>query len=955
MGSSLRKDWADYGNSSEDDIVLGVPKVKRHQSRDLYEADEEFPDLVAGLDIGSDSEVTEVTRSSETYFSSEYEEESEQEDEIIPYDMNSLPEHACKYCGIHDPGCVARCTCCNRWFCNGKGTSNAGSHMVQHLVRAKHREVALHADSAVGDAVLECYHCGNKNIFLLGFIPAKADTVVVLLCRQPCASGAGSAKDATWDLENWMPLINQRTLLNWLVGTPSELEQLRARSVTSEQIVKLEELWKTKPEADLKDLDSVPAPEQVIAHVQLRYESAYEYHSIMAPLVALEAEQDKAAKEAQRQDSINIRWDIGLNMKRIAWFILPTNADADFRVAAGDEVQIKHAASKWKAAGNIIKTPSSSSEEIAVEIKHGRNSPAESNGYSVEFVWKATPYERMTMALKMLANNDRHLEPAILNELLGQGLDTPDLSIVLPKKISAPGLPELNHSQAQAVRYVLARPLSLIQGPPGTGKTVTSATIVYHLAQMNKGPILVCAPSNVAVDHLTEKIHQSGLRVVRIAAKWREDVDTSVSFLTLHSQLLNYEACPELQKFARLKAELGELSAKDERKYLDLKFRAERNILKAAQVVCTTAIGAGDRRLAGFKFSAVLLDEATQAVEPEALIPLVHRPRQVILVGDHRQLGPVVLCKKAVKAGFNQSLFERLITLGLRPVRLQVQYRMHPCLAEFPSNMFYDGSLQNGITAGERLRKGIDFPWPNPEMPMIFLSCIGTEEISSSGTSFLNRVEASNCEKIVTRFLKAAILPSQIGVITPYDGQRAYIQHYMQTSGSLRKELYTEVEVASVDAFQGREKDYIILSCVRSNDAQNIGFLSDARRLNVALTRARYGLIILGNPRALSRNLLWHHLISHFKEQGLLMEGTLGNLHPSLLQLARPRPLKFSDSIKPNNPAPKTLNFPTNSAAFINMDTISQSGFDTISLASLSQISQYSKPKTSRYFAIDEE
>lgn len=301
-------------------------------------------------------------------------------------------------------------------------------------------------------------------------------------------------------------------------------------------------------------------------------------------------------------------------------------------------------------------------------------------------------------------------------------------------------------------------------------------------------------------------------------------------------------------------------------------------------------MGAGDQRLKDYRFRAVVLDEATQAVEAEALIPIVHGARQLVLIGDHRQLGPVIMDKKAAKAGLTQSLFERLINLGGRPIRLQVQYRMHPCLSEFPSNSFYEGTLQNGVTVGDRARPALDFPWPNPDAPMMFLSCSAVEEISASGTSYLNRMEASQCEKIVTKFLRAGILPSQIGVITPYDGQRAFIQQHMQMTGALRKDLYVEIEVASVDAFQGREKDYIILSCVRSNDQQGIGFLSDARRLNVALTRAKYGMVILGNPRVLARHPLWYDLVMHYKNQGLLMEGSLAALRPSVLQLLKPRP-----------------------------------------------------------------
>jgi regulator of nonsense transcripts 1 len=202
-------------------------------------------------------------------------------------------------------------------------------------------------------------------------------------------------------------------------------------------------------------------------------------------------------------------------------------------------------------------------------------------------------------------------------------------------------------------------------------------------------------------------------------------------------------------------------------------------------------------------------------------------------------------------------------------MRLQVQYRMHPCLSSFPSNMFYEGDLQNGVTNQERIRKSVQFPWPSSEMPQMFLASYGMEEISSSGTSYLNRTEATNCEKVVTKFLKCGILPSQIGIITPYEGQRAFIVSYMHQHGSSKKELYDEIEVASVDAFQGREKDYIILTCVRSNEHQGIGFLSDPRRLNVALTRAKYGLVLLGNPKVLAKNGLWYQLLNDYKSKGM--------------------------------------------------------------------------------------
>lgn len=345
----------------------------------------------------------------------------------------------------------------------------------------------------------------------------------------------------------------------------------------------------------------------------------------------------------------------------------------------------------------------------------------------------------------------------------------------------------------------------------------------------------------------------------------------------------------EYQKLLTLKQELGELSAQDEKKYKSLRRNAERELLMAADVICTTCVGAGDPRLIGFRFTKILIDETTQATEPECLIPIVMGCKQLVLVGDHCQLGPVVMCKNAGKAGLNQSLFERMVALGVKPVRLQVQYRMHPILSEFPSNTFYDGTLQNGVTQAEREMLAIDFPWPVASKPMMFYISSGAEELSASGTSYLNRTEASNVEKVVTRFLKGGVTPEQIGIITPYEGQRAYIVQYMQRNGSLRKQLYAEIEVASVDAFQGREKDFIVLSCVRSNDGKSIGFLSDPRRLNVALTRARYGLVILGNPKILSKTVLWNNLLCHFKAHDCLVEGPLNNLKQSMMQFQRPR------------------------------------------------------------------
>ncbi|KAK4800827.1 hypothetical protein SAY86_021314 [Trapa natans] len=812
------------------------------------------------------------------------------DDDNYEFGKDNFTEHSCRYCGVSNPACVVRCNVpsCRKWFCNSRGNTS-GSHIVNHLVRAKHKEVCLHKDSPLGETILECYNCGCRNVFLLGFISAKTESVVVLLCREPCLS-VNALKDMNWDLSQWCPLIDDRCFLQWLVKVPSEQEQLRARHISAQQINKIEELWKANPDASLEDLEK-PGVDDEPQPVVLKYEDAYQYQNVFAPLIKLEADYDKMMKESQSKDNVIIRWDIGLNKKRIAYFMFPKE-DNELRLVPGDELCLRYSGDAahpaWQSVGHVIKL--TAQEEVALELRASQGAPIDVNhGFSVDFVWKSTSFDRMQGAMKMFAVDETSVSGYIYHHLLGHEVEVQMVRNTLPRRFGAPGLPELNASQVFAVKSVLQKPISLIQGPPGTGKTVTSAAIVYHMAKQGQGQVLVCAPSNVAVDQLAEKISATGLKVVRICAKSREAVGSPVEHLTLHYQVRHLDTSEksEFHKLQQLKDEQGELSSSDEKKYKALKHATEREISQSADVICCTCVGAGDPRLSNFRFRQVLIDESTQATEPECLIPLVLGVKQVVLVGDHCQLGPVIMCKKAARAGLAQSLFERLVLLGVKPIRLQVQYRMHPSLSEFPSNSFYEGTLQNGVTVNERQSMGIDFPWPVPNRPMFFYVQMGQEEISASGTSYLNRTEAANVEKIVTTFLRSGVVPSQIGVITPYEGQRAYIVNYMSRNGALRQQLYKEIEVASVDSFQGREKDYIILSCVRSNEHQGIGFLNDPRRLNVALTRARYGIVILGNPKVLSKQPLWNSLLTHYKEHECLVEGPLNNLKQSMVQFQK--------------------------------------------------------------------
>ena len=837
-----------------------------------------------------------------------------------------IPSHACAYCNCSEEAAVVKCDGCNKWFCNGTNNT-AGSHIINHLVRSRHKAVALHESSPLGDSVLECFSCGARNVFLLGFVPCKQDNIVVLICREPCLASnnvASLKNDPNWDLSLWQALIEERSFVPWLVKAPDTAEEDHYAPLSNKQIYRLEELWRTQPKLTAKEMlenahESAKQEENELAPVTANYESGSQHRSVFSPLVTLEAECEHRIRESQSSQNVAVRWELSVSKRRVGFFMF-TREEHEAKLAIGDELKISidnfepasgqvlmmstSETRTWEAVGYVIRVLPS--EEVCLELKPQYSSSkgpwAHSRpNYKVSFVLKSVTYDRQQAALKTFAKDETSVSSVLYHLLLGKQLETyltAQIRVKLPESYAVPNLPRLNHSQQYAVRKALSMPLSIILGPPGSGKTLTSSTLLYHLAQQpNSGQILVCAPSNTACDHLTEKLHLTGLKVVRVTAKSREDVPSPVDFLTLHSQVRQLAEAQdgeksEYLKLLKLKETVGELSVRDERRFLQLKSRLESRILDAADIVCCTCVSAADRRISKLRFKHVLVDEATQATEPESLIPLVMGAKQIILVGDHCQLGPVILSKRAAAAGYKQSLFERLVNLGIRPIRLEVQYRMHPALAEFPSQTFYEGSLQNGVTLAERQVDHLDFPWPRKDLPLFFYHSSGNEEISGSGTSYLNRAEAMNVERLVTQFIKAGLQGSQIGVITPYEGQRAHLQSVLQKHTTLHTNMYKDVEIASVDAFQGREKDFIILSCVRSNAQAGLGFLQDPRRLNVAITRAKYGLVICGNAvvigRAPARNgvpSVWTGLISHLYKHSLIVEGPLGNLRQVHLNL----------------------------------------------------------------------
>lgn len=594
----------------------------------------------------------------------------------------------------------------------------------------------------------------------------------------------------------------------------------RCRDMPAIIVAKMLRILPTAPSALSKN-ELEAFEKSTLPKIQLRFD-AQTYVNTFIPLILAESLKEKEIKESMRQEGVTLRFS-----ESYCYFYF-RRLNNDLKINVGDEIRFIH---KSGLVFNGFICEDQFSEELKVEIERGEYPKT---GYTVEYVWRAVCYERMCWALRKLYK-DRKKSEVFKYILRGRREQMGDIAVLVP-----PGFCKLNESQEIAVRAALTRTLTLVQGPPGTGKTMVSAVIVYNIVQQFGKKVLVVAPSNTAVDQLALKINNAGLKVLRIMSRRRENSTNEVDFLCLHNLLREFEDT-------------------------DL---AKHELIRSADVICCTCVTAGQKLFNRYSFPFVLIDEAVQSTEPLSLIPCVYGATNLVLVGDHKQLGPTILSKEVVKCGFKQSLFERLLRIGVAPYLLSVQYRMHPELCSFPSEYFYAGQLKTGAAG----TKCLNFP------SNFFYISNGKEEISQSGTSFINRSEAVLVENIIRFLFKNGVLEQQIGVITPYEGQRSYIlsKIFGNEPGNL--------EISNVDGFQGREKDFIIVSLVRSNTYQGIGFVADKRRMNVTLTRAKYGLAIVGNPFTLYRSEMWANLLDWYDERGNIYEGPVNALKRASLK-----------------------------------------------------------------------
>lgn len=490
-------------------------------------------------------------------------------------------------------------------------------------------------------------------------------------------------------------------------------------------------------------------------------------------------------------------------------------------------------------------------------------------GLGVQLFFDETSYRLMFEALdRVIGARDNRL--AYLRDLFYSGVPAAELSFT---PIS---FPWLNRAQQEAVNKVLrAKDVAIVHGPPGTGKTTTLVEAIYETLR-RESQVLVCAQSNMAVDWISERLVDRGISVLRIGNPTKVN-DKMLSF----TYERRFEAHPDYPQLWSIRQAIRKLRQERKRRdngwhqkmdrlksrAVELELRINSQLFGEAKVIASTLTGSASHLLSGQKFGTLFIDEAAQALEAACWIA-IRRASRVVLAGDHCQLPPTVKSIAALKGGLGTTLMERIVARKPSVVTLlTVQYRMNEQIMRFSSNWFYDGRVES---APEVKYRGI-LDYDNP------ITWIDTSESGAKeefvGESFgrINKTEAElTLEALKNYFTKIgrqriADEHIDVGVISPYRAQVQLLRR-MVRKAEFFKPYRGCITVNTVDGFQGQERDIIVISLVRSNDDGQIGFLSDLRRMNVAITRARMKLIIVGSVQTMTRHAFYKELYGYVQE-----------------------------------------------------------------------------------------
>ena len=438
--------------------------------------------------------------------------------------------------------------------------------------------------------------------------------------------------------------------------------------------------------------------------------------------------------------------------------------------------------------------------------------------------------------------------------------------------------PWLNATQEEAVNKVLhAKDVAIVHGPPGTGKTTTLVEAIYETLH-RENQVLVCAQSNMAVDWISEKLVDRGVSVLRIGNPTRVN-DKMLSF-TYERRFESHPDYPQLWSIRKAVRDLHTQNRKGANREsirqkinslkdraTELEIRINTDLFSEARVIACTLTGSANRVLTGMKFGTLFIDEAAQALEAACWIA-IRKAGRVVLAGDHQQLPPTVKCIEAMRGGLDKTLMQHIVHNKPEAVSLlKTQYRMNDEIMRFPSDWFYHGQLASAPEV--KYRSILDF-----DTPIVWVNTEGTdsgEEFVGESFGRINKAEATLSIEELKRYIekigKERLLEERIdfGLISPYKAQVQYLRQLIRKDAFFKPFRHL-ITINTVDGFQGQERDVILISLVRANEDGQIGFLNDLRRMNVAITRARMKLIILGDAPTLTKHPFYKKLYEYIGE-----------------------------------------------------------------------------------------
>ena len=607
---------------------------------------------------------------------------------------------------------------------------------------------------------------------------------------------------------------------------------------------------------------------------RLIYDSVLQYRAVWQQMVQAAGSHERRQCEQQQRVAVPVRWQRDLNGGWcVAVFSVPPGTG---RVGERYSLVREGAADgapAWQGVQTVRGVTRAGGGKDEVRAVGATVPKADRAGCSYTIVpqFNATNYERSQTALRIMAADTALTSRGLISRLVGVAVAASSLRVRMPPAdLTPPGMPTLDPYQSAAVRGCLQSVLALIQGPPGTGKTATVAAHVFHLVRQGAGSVLVCAPSNAAATRIAEYLRGLGLQVLRHFSKAREVEAAAVHAelrLAHHAAGVDSDNARTVGKLIELKAEFGAAADSDERLLGELQEAVNDEAMRRADVVVCTTMTAGSTEIARHVFKLVVIDEAAQATEADTVVPLILGAERLVLVGDHRQLGPVVKHMPSLRAGMGVSLFERLAGGSIPQFLLATQYRMHPELSVYAGQAFYDGRLRDGVTAEQRASH---VQWPVASYPGYFHDVPANDRFV--GTSRANDAEATVVVATVGWLLGQRVPASDIGIIATYGAQVSVIRRALDRARS------GSVVVNTVDSYQGQERAFIIISFVRGAGGGSLSFLEMAPRLNVAMTRCQRGRICIGNAATMRRGTLLRDLVRHHEARGAVLRGTVGSL-----------------------------------------------------------------------------